>query len=41
MAKLRGRLASAFTAGLVFYFGTRGYTADDRTHVLPVDRLWS
>src|SRR5674476_311385 len=41
MAKLRKRLGSSFAAGLVFHLGSRGYVADDRIHVLPVDRLWT
>ncbi len=41
IAKLRTRLGNSFTAGLVLYLGSRGYQADDRIHVLPVDRLWT
>lgn len=41
IGKLRTRLGNSFAAGLVLYLGSRGYTADDRTHVLPVDRLWT
>jgi hypothetical protein len=26
--------------GAVLYTGPRSYTAEDRIHVLPVDRLW-
>lgn len=38
---IRDALGPAFAAGCVLYTGTRSYTADDRIHVLPVDRLWS
>jgi len=40
LVKLRDRLGKAFAAGLVFYTGKSGYLADNRIHVLPVDRLW-
>ena len=38
---LRDRLGSSFTAGIAFYLGSVGYKADDKIHVLPVDRLWT
>lgn len=41
MSKLRRRLGSSFVTGLTLYLGNRGYRADDRLHVLPIDRLWS
>lgn len=36
----RNSLGEAFVAGAVLYAGSRSYTAEDRIHVLPVDRLW-
>jgi uncharacterized protein len=38
---IRDALGEAFVAGVVLYTGARSYTADDRIHVLPIDRLWS
>jgi len=38
---LRDRLGSAFLAGIAFHAGQAGYQADDRIHVLPIDRLWT
>lgn len=29
-----------FRAGVVLYLGERSYSADERLHVMPVDRLW-
>ena len=37
---LRDRLGPSFKAGIAFYLGPAAYRADDRIHVLPVDRLW-
>ena len=37
---LRDELGEAFVAGLALYTGERSYTADERIHVMPVDRLW-
>ena len=37
---LRDRLGSSFAAGIAFYLGPVSYQADDRIHILPVDRLW-
>jgi len=37
---LRDRLGSSFKVGIVFYLGPASYRADDRIHVLPIDRLW-
>jgi predicted AAA+ superfamily ATPase len=38
---IRDALGDAFVAGAVLHTGSRSYTAEDRIHVLPVDRLWS
>ena len=38
---LRDRLGSSFIAGLVFHLGPVGHTADDRIHILPIQRLWT
>lgn len=40
LRRLREVVGDAFTAGLVLYTGARGYTMEDRLHVLPIDRLW-
>lgn len=40
LRKLRDAVGSAFLAGVVLHLGVQSYTADDRVHVLPVDRLW-
>ncbi len=40
LRKLRSRLGGSFVAGIVFHLGGRGYEAEDRIHVLPVERLW-
>lgn len=37
---LRDSLGSRFVAGVVFTLGNRSYSAEDRLHVMPVDRLW-
>jgi predicted AAA+ superfamily ATPase len=37
---IRDALGDAFIAGAVLHTGGRSYTAEDRIHVLPVDRLW-
>lgn len=37
---IRDALGEPFVAGVVLYTGAHSYTADDRIHVLPVDRLW-
>lgn len=37
---IRDALGDAFVAGAVLHTGNRSYTAEDRIHVLPVDRLW-
>lgn len=39
--KLREAIGPAFVAGIALHLGTRSYTAEDRIHVVPVDRLWS
>lgn len=41
LRKLREAVGPAFVAGVAMHLGTRSYTAEDRLHVLPVDRLWS
>jgi len=38
---LRDAVGPAFVAGIALHLGTRSYTAEDRIHVIPVDRLWS
>lgn len=40
LRKLRDALGSRFVAGIAFSTGSRSYTAEDRIHVLPIDRLW-
>jgi uncharacterized protein len=37
---LKSELGEAFVAGAVLHTGPRAYTAEDRVHVLPADRLW-
>ncbi|HEX9890286.1 MAG TPA: ATP-binding protein [Nitriliruptorales bacterium] len=38
---LRDKLGQRFVGGVALYTGGRSYTAADRVHVLPVDRLWA
>jgi uncharacterized protein len=38
---IRDALGDAFVAGVALHTGSRSYTAEDRIHVLPVDRLWT
>lgn len=38
--KLREALGARFVAGVAFSTGERSYTADERIHVMPLDRLW-
>jgi hypothetical protein len=38
---LRAKLGKHFAGGVVLNTGTRSYTADDRIHILPMDRLWA
>lgn len=40
MRKLRDALGDRFLGGVVLHLGRYAYTADDRLHALPVDRLW-
>lgn len=40
LRKLREALGEQFVGGAVLGTGVRSYTAEDRLHVLPVDRLW-
>jgi len=41
LRKLRDALGPAFRAGVALHLGERSYTAEDRIHVMAVDRLWS
>lgn len=41
LRKLRDAVGPSFLAGVALYFGERSYTAEDRLHVIPVDRLWA
>ncbi len=41
LRKLRGKLGDRFVAGIAFHLGARGYRAEDRIHVLPLERLWT
>ncbi len=41
LRKLRDAAGSAFLAGVAVHLGSRSYTAEDRLHVVPVDRIWS
>lgn len=41
LRKLRDAVGEAFIAGVALYTGERGYTFEDRLHVLPIDRLWT
>jgi len=41
LRRLRETVGDAFIAGVVLYTGARGYTYEDRLHVMPVDRLWT
>ncbi len=38
---LRDRLGKDFAGGVVLYLGQRAYTAEDRLHVLPLQRIWA
>lgn len=38
---IRDALGDAFVAGAVLHTGARSYTAEDRIHVLPIDKLWT
>ena len=40
LRKLREALGTRFTGGGALCTGPRSYTAEDRIHVLPIDRLW-
>lgn len=41
LKKLRDTVGDAFLAGVVMYLGERSYNADDRLHILSIDKLWS
>lgn len=38
---IRDALGDAFVAGAALHTGSHSYIAEDRIHVLPVDRLWN
>jgi predicted AAA+ superfamily ATPase len=40
LRKLRDALGPRFMAGVALCTGPRSYTAEDRIHVMPIDRLW-
>lgn len=40
LRKLRAALGGSFVAGVALHLGAQSYTAEDRLHVLPLDRLW-
>jgi hypothetical protein len=40
LRKLREAVGPRFLAGAVLYAGTLSYSAEDRLHVMPIDRLW-
>lgn len=40
MVRLRNKLGPGFLGGVILYTGTRAYTAEERLHVVPIDRLW-
>lgn len=41
LRKLRSALGDRLLGGVALYTGVRAYTAEDRIHVLPIDRLWA
>lgn len=41
LEKLRDAVGPRFVAGAALYLGERSYTASERIHVLPVDRIWA
>lgn len=41
LTKLRDAVGTRLAAAAVLYLGERSYTASDRIHVLPVDRVWA
>lgn len=41
LRKLRYAVGDRFLGRYAMYTGQRGYTAEDRLHVVPIDRLWS
>jgi len=41
LRRLRDAVGDAFLAGVALCTGERGYTFEDRLHVLPIDRLWT
>lgn len=40
LRKLREALGSRLVAGVALCTGPSSYTAEDRIHVVPIDRLW-
>lgn len=40
MSRLRNKLGGSFLGGVIVYTGNRSYTAAERVHVVPIDRLW-
>ena len=41
LRKLRDALGERFKGGYAMYTGQRSYTAEDRLHVIPIERLWT
>ena len=41
LEKLRDRLEDLFIGGVALHTGARSYTASDRIHVMPIDRIWT
>lgn len=41
LRKLRDAVGDRFLGGYAMYTGQRGYTPEDRLHVVPINRLWS
>lgn len=41
LRKLRSAAGTNFVGGIVLNTGPRSYTAEERIHVLPIDRLWT
>jgi predicted AAA+ superfamily ATPase len=40
LRRLRDALGERFLFGVMLYVGSRAYRAEERLHVLPVDRIW-
>jgi len=41
LRKLRDALGKRFLAGIALHTGAHAYRAEDRLHVLPIDRVWT